>query len=707
MLKLWNRALKGELIKMKNKKLFIKDNYYKILPLALILLIVPCIVYLNIITIKGAATELAPTGDKSYDFFSYYKSVWLIVFTLLSTVFCLIYVKLTKFKLKLPAIFIPLLVYYLFVFLSTALSKYHDQAYWGFTDRYEGFFVISCYMLICLMAAIFVTYENDIKILFGAIVICGFIVGILGISQFWGYDFFQTDFGRSLIVPTANHNLLDELVFKFPKQYIYSTLYNPNYVGSFCALLFPISIAFAVLSKRRSHKIISYIFSCVMFINLIGCLSTTGYIGSFLAVVLLVVLLRKHFFKAWRALLILLASFAILLFWMNNLSSGAILPGFKVFPAQTAQIQTSLAQSSQMQPLQATQTLKPQTLKVQSEAQHETSKAQTLQVAQPQTLKAQILQLSSSLPPQPLKVQASSIQIDNSTSQDGYKKIINFSIYKNTFKIYLDSNKVANITFNSNTKSCTFSDASGNSLNIINNPTDSTISFADPNYKGLTVKINGSVLNISAYNTSFNIYISIEENTFKIVNSRGVPTNIESPESIGFEGKEKWASSRGYIWSRSIPLLKDTLFIGNGPDTFALIFPQNDFVGKLKSFDTPYIVVDKPHNMYLQMALNTGVPSLLAFIVFVLWYLINSIRTYFKPKDINTYYIAGVSCVTAVVGFIFSGIANDSVVSVSPIFWILLGTGIACNRLYPKSILEPTTQKQQPFPTNGKSKYAH
>ncbi len=37
-------------------------------------------------------------------------------------------------------------------------------------------------------------------------------------------------------------------------------------------------------------------------------------------------------------------------------------------------------------------------------------------------------------------------------------------------------------------------------------------------------------------------------------------------------GYEKFASGRGFIWSRSIPLLKDSVFIGYGADTYPLIF---------------------------------------------------------------------------------------------------------------------------------------
>jgi len=41
---------------------------------------------------------------------------------------------------------------------------------------------------------------------------------------------------------------------------------------------------------------------------------------------------------------------------------------------------------------------------------------------------------------------------------------------------------------------------------------------------------------------------------------------------------------RGYIWSRSLPLLRNTILVGYGPDTFAMNFPQHDIAGKVKAY---------------------------------------------------------------------------------------------------------------------------
>jgi len=56
----------------------------------------------------------------------------------------------------------------------------------------------------------------------------------------------------------------------------------------------------------------------------------------------------------------------------------------------------------------------------------------------------------------------------------------------------------------------------------------------------------------------------------QIVGYNGKLTDIREVETFGFKGKKSFASGRGYIWSRTIPLLRKALFIGYGSDTFIL-----------------------------------------------------------------------------------------------------------------------------------------
>lgn len=145
-------------------------------------------------------------------------------------------------------------------------------------------------------------------------------------------------------------------------------------------------------------------------------------------------------------------------------------------------------------------------------------------------------------------------------------------------------------------------------------------------------------------------------------------------------GMEHMASGRLYIWSRTIPLLKDYWLTGSGEDTFYLVFPQNDYVGKAAYAGSPLDVMEKPHNTYLLTALQNGILSLLLFLVFYLIYFIDSIRIYGKDRPFDTQDWMGFCVFLSTVCFMTGGIFNDSNINISPLFWAMLGIGMGLNR---------------------------
>jgi hypothetical protein len=590
----------------KNKKIYANDNFIKIIPLALILLIVPMIVFMKSVTIEGIETQFYPSNSVS-DFFSYYKVLWLIIFTVFSILFTFCYAYVKKINFKSSFCFIPLLVYYLFVFLSASFSEYHNISFNGFIDRFEGFWVISCYVLICLIAAHFITYDKDIKLLFGALAICTFLLCILGLSQFFGYDLLQTDFMKHVMLPSKYEHLSESIRFEFPTRYVYLTLFNPNYVGSFCAVVLPICLVILLLARNKYVKIASGVLSVLVLANLIFSRSSTGYIGVFVSLFFFVILLRKRILKYWIPILSLLICCTGALVYLNYIYSGLI-----------------------------------------------------------------VNEITNFMPKQANKTEL---------IEGKYKVVTDMELNKNKMTIYMNGLPL-NVVFNAQDSTLSFFDEDGKEAKYFPNDDRKNVFDFTTKYLGLGIVINDSTLRIVDRNTSY--YVTIDNTgTFKFLNSGGKPVDIETAESFGFKGYEKWASNRGYIWSRSIPLLKDTIFLGHGPDTYTIYFPQNDFKGKLNTFTTPNTLVDKPHNMYLQIGINTGIISLLAFLIFVLWYIFSSFRLYFKPKKSDSfYYISGSACVLSVIGFLIVGLANDSNINTSPIFWVLLGIGFASNRLY-------------------------
>lgn len=154
-------------------------------------------------------------------------------------------------------------------------------------------------------------------------------------------------------------------------------------------------------------------------------------------------------------------------------------------------------------------------------------------------------------------------------------------------------------------------------------------------------------------------------------------TNHE--KSIDFlEKNYHFANMRGYIWARTLPLLKKYFLLGSGPDTFVLAFPNNDLVGLYNSGHVNEIIT-KPHCMYLQVAVQTGVPSVIALLTFFIWYLIDSLKLYWKHGYEGYLPKVGVAIFVSAIGYMILAITNDSCVATSPIFFALVGMGLGIN----------------------------
>jgi hypothetical protein len=155
--------------------------------------------------------------------------------------------------------------------------------------------------------------------------------------------------------------------------------------------------------------------------------------------------------------------------------------------------------------------------------------------------------------------------------------------------------------------------------------------------------------------------------------------------SVGWENNQAFGSGRGYIWSRSIPMMRDTLFLGHGADTYCIYFPHEDYVGKYNADWNINMVVDKPHNMYMGISIGTGVLSLLALLVLYGIYAVQSFLLYRREQFDSYLSYAGVGIFLGVCGFLAAALVNDSSVSTMPMFYGLLGTGISVNMILNKT----------------------
>ena len=119
-------------------------------------------------------------------------------------------------------------------------------------------------------------------------------------------------------------------------------------------------------------------------------------------------------------------------------------------------------------------------------------------------------------------------------------------------------------------------------------------------------------------------------------------------------------------------MIKGAPFFGYGPESFAFVFPQYDYIGKYPIWRTKDVIVDKPHSWYIHLMLNTGMISFFLVIVFFVYIGVFIRKNWLKGK--TSYWRNIVTLLmTGIVGYAVSVLSNDSSLVVSPIFWIFLG----------------------------------
>ena len=966
-------------------------EWYYLIPIIIFSAIVPLIVYMKMVPVEGIAFQYWKGSSENADFFAYYKSLWIIIAAALSIISFSICLCLKKIQIKQTRLYIPMGLYAFFVILSTIFAEYKDVALWGFPDRHEGMLVLLSYIIICFVTINLVNEKKHLKIIFGSLFASASIIGIIGIFQYFGHDFFRSSFGKLLILPAAQHFMADTLEFLFGSNTIYSTLYNTNNVGSYMSMLFMLSLVLFILVKNKYQKIALGFFTLLMLANLLGCNSRAGYVGTALALLAAIVFLRKALLDNWKIIIVSLIGIFIVFYSLNYFSQGMIVNRIKYTWQQavdTYQMDKANNEEAQSQAEDSaaeaetsaagdwdgkTLSINPENLRLGEEARE--IKGGSI-AGIPVEIDSDILKIA--LPPAQLKIIIEgdqlrfkdqddkglnlniikggkiitikdsryadySIQINNELMrvQKGEKELY-FAMEPGKFKaideerqelalnsetirsgifagIYIDINKQQlllrqdslQLNIKSEAGELLFSDENATLLAINSSPDSKQFKLQDPRYANFSFNMNENILQVqngektlrfetaeegfrfvnkdgqdlallpveeTIKNSIINIkleqdkmrivsgtgaeIIILQENgqlilkdandkpipllslttantfslqdsrfagyrmvlkdnflqvqkagrdykfavadgIFKNVNHRGEAVDVES---WGFEGKERFISGRGYIWSRTFPMLKDTIILGHGPDTYAIYFPQYDYASKRTALNSINIIVDKPHNMYLQAAANTGLLSLLALLALFLAYLFSSTKQYIHPQNYQqgsntarraetkekksaltrlirefrvkktpspqgqqpkkkirenplnpcksvseknppspqapqtsrredknekdsvlirlfrelrvkkspgpqapknsatisenhnnqrpsiSYAIPGTAIFLAIIAYLGTGVFNDSIVSVAPVFWTLLGLGIACNNL---NLSQPSPEKKQ------------
>lgn len=125
------------------------------------------------------------------------------------------------------------------------------------------------------------------------------------------------------------------------------------------------------------------------------------------------------------------------------------------------------------------------------------------------------------------------------------------------------------------------------------------------------------------------------------------------------------------------------VFMGAGANSYLFEYPQNDYISQAYVYGFNSYGV-KAHSWYLQQWVETGLIGTLSLIIFLCWYVVRSIRIYRRVDLHESISWVGFGIFAAVLVYLLVAIVNDSNVCTAPVFWGMLGLGLAVNRMLVK-----------------------
>jgi len=633
--------------------------------LAAIISFIPLVVYLRLVPYEGISKEIFDK-DFNTDFFTWYKMVWIILLSGASALWFLFHRGSNFVYSRL------LVVYSTAAILSTVFAVHWRLALWGDPERHEGLIVNLCYVVILLLFFNIVRSAATSRFLMKSLLVSALIIVTIGISQFLGMDYFFSKFGTSMLISTHIKEIMPAYVLEKiqkPTETIFATFGNSNYTGIYVSMLFPLTFSF-FLNLRGWKKFSVAVLSLALYIVMLGCAARSAMLAGLLSGVFCLFLFRKRLKNQFGSILIIITCFSLIPFVMDaySLRNGQArffsssfgrpliysLGSYGVFndlilnensvEVVFDQIKLKLkTDAGQLQFFDSTGTPVAFKLLKRGPASSSTSLA-----AQP---------ASGSSLGKPVILMLDETKLLLGEEHEQYKE---------------SANQIDNATFS----------ASVIAPEELFLGHSQLVEFLGNRLRGFIVNIwpNRNILRIGRGGVAF--FMSYGENGFKLLNHRGKPTVIREVESWGFKGREGFGSGRGYIWSRTFPLLRHSVLLGYGPDTFIAHFPNYDHLGKLRHWiQGMNLLIEKPHSLYLQIAFNFGLIALAAVLIFWTRYLFNSACLYFRSNFDDYLDISGAAIFVAILSYLVNGIFNDSMVGTAPVFWGLLGLGLATNRM--------------------------
>lgn len=554
---------------------------------------------------------------KMYEFFLAPKAAILTVLFFVLAGGVLFRVWKEKKKTPFLKMFLPLFAYGVLVLLSACFSVNRTFSFNGSYEQFETVWVLLSYVLAVYYVFLYAQSEMELQVVVDAICFGATVIGLIGTLQGLGLDFMATEFVQKLVTTEEFLQAIGgKLIIAFGNRQAYATLYNPNYLGVFGAFVLPFLIMLLLFERNKWRRIWYTAASVLLAVALLSSRSRAGLIAAAAVLCVAVLLCIRRLLKWWY-LTIPAVNFAVaLVLLVNAYNDNEIFDRLKNIFA------------------------------------------------------------------------ADSVKVTEYTAADGtvVKKTGLTEMYTAAEGVVFSFNEIR-VQLSLYTEGEIYGfyaiGETGEQFELKKQETEEVFFFGHPALEGVKIApmFFGERLGFCVdAGREWNFVYNEKKGMYQYITNFGKESDMVMADSLLFENRQSFFSHRGYIWSRTLPLLREHLFLGSGPDTFLLEFPQEDYLCmRANGFENQ--VITKPHSMYLQVGVQTGVLSLVCLLVFYVWYAIWSLRLYcFRKLEMKEEGV-GAAAFIGSIGYMISGISNDSMVVTAPVFWGMIGLGIAANVL--------------------------
>lgn len=608
--------------KKRNKRQEEAASYKRVVvyTIAGFLCLLPLCVYSHLERLSPlAARYFSHTQGYTAEFFLYHKEMlltafaaWLILFFVGEHIYPKNPVKEIPLRSREARVTLILAgTYALLVLLSTLFARDRRTALVGSCTEYEGVLALLAYIILFLAGYNYFREERCRKLLKGGIVILMTVVSLLALTEYFYGPIYELPFMKYLIAPKELREMAASLSGEVYRGRITLSFYNPAYLGGLCAMMLPICFGFAWEEKQKLRKILYLLLVSGICFTLVGC----GTSGPFFAAVVGMAALFLALQGKWRQLLCtlgeLLALLAVGFLLVNTLSQGRL-------GARIASVVTN------------------------GDAHMQANEKFALKSME---LKEGELKVSSKEAGFSVRVKGS-IEAHDGMTGTGIPEFLE-----------IRDETGAEITGGVDK--------------------DGGVLLEGEEYEAVRLYCDGSYLLLDlGYEDTVNFYVTAKG--LALIGQNGdALLEIPQPEVKNSFLRKLYplATGRGYAWVNTLPILKESLLLGKGPGHFVYSFPQHEVVGLMNTHGNYRFVIDKPHNWYLQIAVNTGVLSLLAVLWLMLRYFIRGAGYVMRKKAAEVGASFEKALWAGLLAFCITGVVNDSIVAVNPIFWIMFGIG--------------------------------